>query len=354
MLISLAGRILAPMLVATMSLVLSSCGVSTDTTDDKTGDDTITEVRANIPGFISDAAMVIAMEKGYFGEENIRIKASRQSGPASIPQLASGQLDVSGGAAGAGLFNSIRQGIKLKIIADKGSNKPGSPSYEGLVVRKELHDSGTIRDAGDLRGRTVALTSTDSVVEYNVARLLSRHGLSIKDVDLKVMDAPTQLQALANGSIDAAEINEPALTTALQRGIAKLIAPADTIDPSEQIAVLMASEKFVEDRDLVVRFMKAYLRGARDYNEAFFNKSEPAFKQEIVDILAAKTTVRDKSLYQNMRFAYLHPDGAVNVDSLQRQMQYYVDKGSLKKPVTLQSLVDVSYARAAAQELTKN
>lgn len=344
---ALIRKVLVSGVSLSVLMAISACGGAD--TGHQGGE--LDEVKANVPGFISDSPMIIAIEKGYFEDEGIKISKSRQSGPASIPLLASGQLDVSGGAAGAGLYNAISGGSALKIIADKGSNFPGSPSYEGLVVRKDLHDSGAVNDAGDLKGMTVALTSTDSVVEYNLAQYLDKFGLSIDDVDIKVMDAPTQVKSLQSKAIDAAEINEPALTTALSSGAATLLVGADEIDESEQIAVLMAGEKFLENKGLAVRFMKGYLRGAQDFESAFFGDADDEFRQRVIDILSENTTVKDRSLYDKMRFPYLSPDGSVNVGSLEKQMQYYVKKGTMKKALDLSGIVDLTYSEEAAEQI---
>ena len=57
------------------------------------------------------------------------------SGATLTTELANGNLDAAGGSPGAGLYNAVRQGIPLKIVADKGSTTPATATLRSWFAR---------------------------------------------------------------------------------------------------------------------------------------------------------------------------------------------------------------------------
>ena len=82
------------------------------------------------------------------------------------------------------------------------------------------------------------------------------------------MGFPEMLVALHNKAIDAAINNKPTITLAEEEGVA-VRASKDVIYPGQQTAVVLYSEKFAQERRPVAeKFMNAYIRAVRDYNNA--------------------------------------------------------------------------------------
>ncbi len=88
------------------------------------------------------------------------------------------------------------------------------------------------------------------------------------------------------------------------------------VTPGHQIAVVLYSEKFAKQREPAVRFMKAYILGARFYNDAFVKK-QIAKRAEAIEILAKATKI-DPALFDTMVLPGINPAGRVNLDSLPR------------------------------------
>jgi NitT/TauT family transport system substrate-binding protein len=148
------------------------------------------------------------------------------------------------------------------------------------------------------------------------------------------MAFPDMLPAFANKAIDAAIIIEPFLTNLLEIGDAVILERADTIYPNQQVAVILYSAEFAKRRDLATRYMVAYLRGVRDYNDAFVKK-DPTKRAELIDILAEHTPIKNKALYEKMAMPGLHPDGAVNVAGLKADQDYYIGAKLLDRAADL-------------------
>src|SRR5581483_8506804 len=107
-----------------------------------------------------------------------------------------------------------------------------------IVVRKELLDSGAVRDWPDLRGRPVGIPSKGTGNEIVFARGLGTAGLALPDIGV----------GLANGSLDAGLQPEPLLTLGLDRGSFGLWKPQGDVTPGMQFTVLMYSGQFASQR----------------------------------------------------------------------------------------------------------
>ena len=311
-------------------------------------------VRLGLLSSASDSGLFIALEKGYFRDQAIEIQPTPfDSAAQMVAPLAAGQLDVGGGAPGAGLANALARGISIKIVADKGTpSLPGGTAYSGLLIRKELWDSGEVRGPEALKGRKVALPNLGGISpEAALARALESVGLQIGDVELVQIPFPDMVAAFGNGSIDASITIEPFFTVAVERGVAVKWSGQETWYPDQQIAVLLYAQQFIQEKPEVGRrFMVAYLRGMRDYNDAFVKK-DPAKRQEVISILTRNTNLRDPAIYEKVAMPGLDPDGRVSKSALVADQQYYIRIGKQQAPINIDELVDMSFADAAVQQL---
>src|SRR5436305_2098408 len=164
-----------------------------------------------------------------------------------------------------------------------------------------------------LSGRTFAkLTPCDSS-DPPLARGFERGGYTRDEVNVVYMGLPDMNVALANKAVDAAWQIEPLSTLGQERGIASKFAPGDELYPNQQIAVLFYSPEFARRTDAARAFMIAYVRGLRDYNDAF---RKGIGRADIAQILAKYTTVKDLALYDRITPAGLDPDGRMNVQGV--------------------------------------
>jgi NitT/TauT family transport system substrate-binding protein len=305
-------------------------------------------VKVSVYQSVSDAGIYIANDRGYFKAEHIDIDLIQLDAVSSVvTALASGQVDVAGGAPSAAIYNATRQGIGIRVVADKGSMGNGA-GYLGLVVRKGLE--GEIKAAGDLKSRKVAWTGYGSGTTNDVAldRLLAKAALKESDLALQNLTFSDSLAALATGSVDAAYLIEPLMQSAQQRDIGKILMTGDQIYPNQQVAVLLYSAEFCRRADVAQRFMKAYLKGVRDYNDAFRKDTGRA---GVVDILSKNTNVKKPELYATMVMPGLDPNGAINVAGMTTDMEWYFSKGFLKEQVSVAKVVDTTFADAAVKLL---
>ena len=104
----------------------------------------------------SDGGIFIGQEHGYFKQEGIDLDVQRfQSLVDMVAPLTSGQLNIAAGGIAASLYNAAGRGVGLRIVADKGQAMPDW-DFAALVIRKDLIDSGKVKDYPDLKGLTLS------------------------------------------------------------------------------------------------------------------------------------------------------------------------------------------------------
>jgi len=306
-------------------------------------------VKIAIPKTLSDAGVSIGLAHGYYQEQGITLDDIYiPTGGEMVSSLATNQIEVGLGAPSAGLFNAIGRGALIKIIGDKGSAQPGF-GYVALLVRRDLWDSGQVRSPVDLRGRTIAISGPGVTQQVDVAHVLARAGLTLDDANVTPLPFSDMPQALANGSIDLAYAIEPAVTYMVDQGVAVRWLGADEIDPNEQVSTVLASADFADKRrDVAQRFMVAYVKGLRDYNDAFRKGQN---KEEVIQILMDWTGLKERSLYDRMAPAGLNVDGCVNRDSIRASYKWWLDNGLVQAPVDLDRVIDMGFCQHAASVL---
>jgi NitT/TauT family transport system substrate-binding protein len=300
-------------------------------------------------GSITLAGVYVAMDKGYFRDANIDVElVTVDNINALIAPIATGQIDIATGGPSAGFFNALGRGVKLRIVADQNTARPGASSI-ALMVRKDLIDNGEVKDYADLKGRTIAVVSKRATMELDVLKALQKGGLTRKDVNLINMGFPQMNLAFGNKSIDAALQIEPLVTAAVTRNLAVRWRGVDEITPNRQNSFFMVSEAFAAKPDLVRAYMVAYLRGVRDYNDGVHKKK--ANRREIISILTKHTSIKDPAVYDQMVLPAIDPNGELNVASIQEALDQFVADGDVKAKIDLNKVVDLSFIKYGQEVL---
>jgi NitT/TauT family transport system substrate-binding protein len=308
-------------------------------------------VKIGVVNLSTDIAFYLAEKRGYLKAEGLKADfAYFDSGAKMILPLGTGDLDTGGGAASAGLYNAVDRGIELRVVADKGMSVAGY-DYKALVVRKDLAESGAIKSLSDLRGKKVAVVAPGAADESVLHQALLKGGLKDADIDRVYIPFSQQLVALQNKGIDAAIAGEPDITQMLRIGVAVRFAGLSAFYPHEAAQVLY-SGKFAQDKETGVKFLKAYLRAVRDYDGALVGgKMAGPGAEEIIAMLGEMTGIKDLSIFRDAVPPYMEPNGALNMTTLQTDLDYFKELGLVKKDITLARVVDRSFAAAAAAEL---
>jgi len=269
-----------------------------------------------------------------------------------IAPLGTGQVDVGATSTSAGLFNAVERGINVKIVADKGSTPPGY-GYQPILVRKELVDSGKVKSFADFKGLKVAAFNNGSASTAALNEALAKGGLKFSDISVVYMPFPQHVLALTNGAVDASITTEPSATEAIKRGAAVRFVGDDVIYPNHQLAVVIYGGDFIRDNLTVAKkFMRAYIRGVRDYNDALKDgKLAGPNASAIIAILTEYTSIKDPEIFKIMTPNGVNPDGGVNLPSLKKDLEFYKAQGLVAGKISVEQVVDRSFVDAALKDL---
>jgi NitT/TauT family transport system substrate-binding protein len=299
----------------------------------------------------SYAPLFVALERGYFREEGVELE-DPQIGNSTlaqvIPALAAGQIEVAGGATSAGFFNAIAQGVNVRIALDQTTAFPGNEA-NGVLVRKDLLDSGRVRDPSDLRGLRVGIPTKGHSTEMLLDTLLGRGGLGLQDVETVEIPYPEMNLALANSNLDAAVSIEPFAAIATNAGYAVRWKTWSEVLPYDAVAVVLFGPGFADGRtDVAKRFAKGWVRGARDFESA---RTKSVDREEIIAILQKYTALKDRALYDTMPWASINPDGRVNGEAVAAAQDWFAAHGYVSRPVDLGAVLDPRFADYAVEQL---
>lgn len=343
------------LVVVTLGVLLAVAGCGSGgqagaPSDNKQAAQSVTTVKFGSVGGLTDAGLYIADAQGYFKAAGIKVEMVRMSGGSEISSaLATGNLDVGGFAITAGLFNSVAQGVKLKIVGDKQSILPKA-SATRLVANKSLVGANKAATIRNLRGKIVTVSDKTSNTPALLDWVLAKQGMSIKDIDLRQMGYPEMTAALLNHQVDAAIELEPYLTQVLASGsVVEVDSLTGVVPPAGGLIVpLVYSQDFIgKHHDKAQAFMIAYMKGVRVYNDAFFKgKNKDAVAQII-----AQGSKQPLSLVLKANVAGLDPNQRVSNQFLVQIQDWFVKHGLVQSPVKVSDLVDPSFADQAVKEL---
>jgi NitT/TauT family transport system substrate-binding protein len=306
------------------------------------------KVAVGTGGSASDAPFYVAHERGFFRDEGLDVDLIvLDSGAKVIAPLGTGELDVGSGALSVGFWNALVRGIAFRIVADRGHSEPGS-LYQTVFMRKDLIDSGRFKSLADLKGMRMgfAAQGVTSLSLLNEAAKFA--GISFEDVIPVYLSFPQQIAALQNKALDGSLLIEPQATIAVNAGYGVRFLDTNAFYPHQQISVIFYSEKFAtERRDTAQKFMRAWLRGVRAYNDAIAGgKIAGAGADEVVATMA-KSFSMNPTLVREMYAPAVDVTGAVNAAGIQKDLDFFMRRGWVTGQIKADDVIDTSFARNA-------
>jgi NitT/TauT family transport system substrate-binding protein len=289
---------------------------------------------------ISNAAVYIAIEKGFFKEQGVNTEITNfDSAAKMVPALVTGELEVSVGSASAGLFNAVAEKAPFRIVADKGQAREGY-GFSLLAVRKDLVDSGQVKTFKDLKGKKIALLAKGNIQHYLVGKMAEEVGLTINDVELTFLGAPNQVTAFETKAIDAAYAVEPWVARFTERGVAVKFRTPDQVKGlgPVQVGVIIYSGKFINERKVVAqRWMNGYLKAAE-----LFHKN--GVKDPSIAAILEKYTKVPAKVIQGAIPPYQDRSGKPLRENLADQAQWFANNGMQQK-ISIDSALDLSFLK---------
>ena len=295
---------------------------------------------------ISTATILWAVEKGYFKEHGIKVVTENLDTAAnSIALLAQNQLQLVEGGISAGYFNALEKNLPITMVLDRVS----SPLGHNLMLRSDHKDK--ITQLRQLKGKTIATNGQGAVSTYEVGKMLESDGLTINDVDIKVIPFTQYALALTNKAVDAVIAIPPFTAQLLAGGHAvNFKDPDQIVNPYPlTIAVSMINTDFAKtNRELMRNYYVGYLRAIRDYCQAYHGGAN---RQEFIDLAIRTGTETRPELLHKYPWPARSPNGEINVDSMLDMQAWYIKSKMSTAAFPADRIVDKSYVEYARQKL---
>lgn len=240
---------------------------------------------------------------GFYKQEGLKVNVtSMEGGSRGIQVLLSGDIQAMHVGL-APVLPANKHGADLRIIASSTNTIPFT-----------IFSQPGIRTAADLKGGIVGVSSFASESDVAVTLALKRLGLTRNDVTIiKLGGSSQRLAGLMSGQVKAVPLIEPTITTARDHGYYPLVDLAAAKVPWIFDAIVVTHKYLEGHRDLLTRFVKAYIEGAY-----LALGDEPRGKAEIAKWFNAKDPKVIDATYADfkrlmVRDAEPSRDGARNV-----------------------------------------
>ncbi len=309
-------------------------------------------VNVGIINTTSDAPLYVAAQKGYFRDEGLEVRFVVLDAAAKmIPSLGNGELDVGGGALSVGFYNAIERGIGIRIVADRGHTAPGS-LYQTVFIRKDLVDSGAFKSLADLKGKRIGFAANGVSALSVINEAAKAGGITYGDITPVFMGFPQQAAAMSNNNLDGSIMIEPLATALVEAGIGVRFMNTEDFYPSNQVSVMFYGEKFAtQRREAAQKFMIAYLRGTRAYDDALkdWRLAGPG-ADEIVQTLSAELKLAPE-VVRKIYSQGTDPNGRVNIAGIAKDLAFFREQKMVPGDPDLNKLIDMSFVDQASAAL---
>jgi NitT/TauT family transport system substrate-binding protein len=274
----------------------------------------------------------VAIEKGFFREQNLNFEYIRSGGGAATPALLSGDLHLTT-SAGSALSAGLRGG-PVKIVYTNLSK----PSYKFISTK------ANIQSLKDLAGKKLAINSFGDTQHLALLLLLKKHAIPSNSVLFIAMgNNETRFAAFQSGAIDG--------TLLLPRDVFRAGQSQGHVlaDISNEIQLIWSgaatsNKLMTENRSLVERFLTAAIKG-REYARRF--------KEQTLTVVAKY----DKSPRAGIELDYdatvssMTAEGSVTDDVLRDEIATRAELTKMANPPDKDKLFDYSLVKKIYAEL---
>jgi NitT/TauT family transport system substrate-binding protein len=287
----------------------------------------------------------LAEERGYFAAEGLEIdEVIFDSAEPIAVATVSGSVDIGATGLTAGFYQLAGQGA-LKMLASESFEKPGFQG-QAVLVSNHAYDGG-LKAFTDLAGHSVAISQVGGAPHYSLGLLEEKFAIDPKTVRvLPLQSNANRIAAVTGGTADTAIIPVTYAMPSIQKGDAKLLGWVGDNTPW-QVAAVFASTKTANERgDMLHRFLRASLRGVKDYCDAFmapdgtlrFGPTAP----DVVKVIAKYTGQKEADI--KLGITYLDPQARIDVKDVEHQIAWFHAQGMVKGEFDANSVIDKRYA----------
>lgn len=215
---------------------------------------TITLATADPNGF-SLPMYLAAAGAEPFKRRNLTVETVSMPGSNAFPLMATGKLDGNMGAADVGLFNQLKQGVNIRLVAP--SQVQNADSADGLYCSTKMLGDKEF-DISVLKGKKIGSSQKNyGISMVYLAAELKAAGMDVTDVELVQLSMTDQIAAVENGSLDCALLLEPVAAPVEAQGKMKMV-QRQMPDGFPNGAVIFGSSVLDDHREIGYAYVAAY------------------------------------------------------------------------------------------------
>ena len=319
---------LSTALAVAAALALTGCGGSGSGSAGAEASAGTATLKVGVIGIGSDAALQLAIDKGYFNEEGLDVVTSVVANPpAGVAAAQSGQLDLTYSPS-IPMLNAMSQNVPLKVVAAADGYAPKDKQPADLAM---IDDTGLFIPKGsgisspkDLEGKSVSVPARKAQMEVTVAKAVKDAGGDPAKVNWMVLDPASALQSLDSRRIDAATLIAPFTSQAQSKGHQRLASPGVEFFQEGAVGLWVAGAKTVDSKkDQMAAFARAIYK-ANDYANTHLAEAQ--------EVGATLTGVPLETVQKG---AETYWPSEVTLEDIQRVNSQLVELGFLAKEVPL-------------------
>ena len=287
------------------------------------------------------APVYIAKEKGYFAAQGLDPELVYFDGAAPIAvATVSGDIDVGAIGTSAGMFSLGAKG-ELKLIGGQAREFPGFQTLT-FVVSNRAYDAG-FKSYAALAGRSIGVAAVGSGSHYSLTLIAAKFGIDLHSIRvLPLQSISNQISAVKGGQADGAIVTATPVMPAIQAGEVRLLGFVGDVTPWQIGAVFTSTKTDTERFAMIERFLAAFRKGLREYHDAFTGPGETRrdgpTAPEVLGIIATYTGQPVDRI--NKAIAYINPEGRLDLDDLQRQIDWFRSQNMLKGDPKIADMID--------------
>lgn len=235
-------RVASGLLAASLTLSLTACGGSSSNSDASASDSGVTHLRFAYHGNLCGAPIYMAIENGYFADENIELEQVTVDAAHVGEAIGADQVDVGMELLGK-MLQPIENGLPIKFTTGVHTG------CQKLLVPGD----SDIKSIADLKGKKIGVPGLADAATVVSKRSLSAAGIGVTDqnmeVEFSVYSRNDLAQALQNGAVDAIALGDPAASIAEEQyGLTALIDTAtDPKYKDEYCCAAFVTSKLAEE-----------------------------------------------------------------------------------------------------------
>lgn len=217
-------------------------------------------------------------------------------------------VTIEGGSRGvqvllSGKLQAMYVGFSVAVNANREGGDLRLVSASSNVMPMEIYAAPTIKNASDLKGKKIAISTFASETDMAVTLALKQWKLTRKDVTVTPLGGASQrIAAQLSGQVAAAPYVSPATATAREKGLVRLLDLSEGGGPWLFNGLIVNRDFAKLNPDLLKRFLKANIEGvykalsdekwAKDVIAKEFKTTSPAIVDDAYSLIK-RTFPRD-------------------------------------------------------------